>query len=132
MLTPVSPEQLQETLDGARRAAGVLRFGGWNGHAATVEQLAAIVEQQQQTINLPVSTHDLLSPESGGICNYLTLVCLGHYAGWAASFDFNLVEGWYEADVIGKYRFAARADTPAAAIEAADALVRAALAEQGA
>lgn len=54
--------------------------------------------------------------------NYLTLECLGCYpstadkATWAASFDANLGEEWYELYEIKKYATAVRAQTPAAAI----------------
>jgi hypothetical protein len=58
--------------------------------------------------------HAEIDPAKCGPYNYLTLVCLGRYAGWAASFDFNPGVDWYES--MESYPFAAHADTPALAI----------------
>lgn len=63
--------------------------------------------------------HSHIPMDKLGRWNFLTLVCLGHTAGWAASFDYNLDPEWYEADRIASYPFAARGDTPAQAIERA-------------
>jgi hypothetical protein len=63
--------------------------------------------------------HALIPMGEQGPCNFLTLVCTGHTTGWAASFDFNLDDEWYEAANIGRYPFAARAETAGKAIELA-------------
>jgi hypothetical protein len=63
--------------------------------------------------------HNLIPMEKQGRWNFLTLVCTGHTTGWAASFDFNLSEEWYEYDQIGGYPFAARGETAAIAIRRA-------------
>lgn len=67
--------------------------------------------------------HSHIPMDKLGQWNFLTLVCTGHTTGWAASFDFNLSEEWYEADQIGSYPFAARGETAAQAIERAVSLV---------
>lgn len=63
--------------------------------------------------------HNLIPLDRQGPCNFLTLVCLGHTVGWAASFDFNLGADWYEAVQIDRYPFAARGQTMHDAIKAA-------------
>ena len=60
--------------------------------------------------------HAGLNPARMGTYNYLTLVCTGTYSGWAASFDFNLGDEWWEADVIVSCPFAARGHTAELAI----------------
>jgi hypothetical protein len=65
--------------------------------------------------------HGLIPFAEEGPCNFLTLVCLGHRTGWAASFDFNLDVEWYEH--VEDYPFAARHPSPTGAILLAGAMV---------
>lgn len=74
---------------------------------------------QESTGQIIDRVHHLIPMDKQGPCNFLTLVCLGHTAGWAASFDFNLGSDWYEEGGISRYPFAARGKTMRDAVEAA-------------
>ena len=61
--------------------------------------------------------HAGIDPATMNRYQYLTLCCVSTYgAKWAASFDFNLGDEWYEADLIMSYPFAVRASTAPLAV----------------
>ena len=92
-------------------------------------ELDALVAEKVMGLAAPYSTdiaaawlvvehmHARLDPAAQGAHQLLTLMCVGHYRDcWAASFDFELTDDWHEADRIGAYPFAARAETAPLAI----------------
>jgi len=77
-----------------------------------------------EAFELAESVHTLIIDESTHDVNFLRLECVGTDDGhgiWAASFDTlqTTDEDWFETTNIERYKYSARASSPAEAIERA-------------